>query len=170
MQMRTATSRRRFRRGFTLIEVMIVLAIVLALAGLVGVALFQQRDNAQVSQAQLQLSQIQSGIDVFRLHHNRVPSEEEGIEVLWSSETFREAEEGAGKAWQSSLEKPVPRDPWGNEWGYRVESRQNEDLPYELWSNGPDGEEGTDDDITSWSGGSAGGADGGELLPPPPSR
>jgi len=48
------------------------------------------------------------------------------------------------------LEEPLATDRWGNEWGYRAESETREGK-YDLWSNGPDGEEGTEDDITSWA-------------------
>ena len=60
----------------------------------------------------------------------------------------RRTEEDEAK-WRRFLTKPVPNDLWGNPWGYRPESEFG--LRYDLWSNGPDGEEGTDDDITNWT-------------------
>ena len=66
--------------------------------------------------------------------------------------------------WRKRLQKPAPKDPWGGEWGYRAESEH--DAEYDLWSNGPDKEEGTDDDIVSWiedeEGGSSSSSSSGE--------
>lgn len=143
------TNRRRVAQSaFTLIEVMIVIAIILALAGLVGVALFRQKDAATYQLAQTDVKTIQAAMKLFRLDFDRYPMEEEGLKVLWSKEGLDpDAQQGK---WKKYLEEPLPKDRWNNEWGYRAES-ESEDRDYDLWSNGPDGEEGTEDDITSWS-------------------
>ena len=140
--------RRLQRAAFTLIEVMIVLAIVLALAGLVSVALFTRRDQAKIQLTEIDLKTIQNGIKQFRFDFERYPTDEEGVAVLWNSELL-DAEADPEK-YTEYLEEPLPRDRWDNEWGYRAESETREGK-YDLWSNGPDGEEGTEDDITSWS-------------------
>lgn len=141
--------KRRMRRAaFTLIEVMIVLAIVLALSTLVGIAVFARRDQAKVNFAEIDLNNIQSAMEQFRFDFERYPTDEEGIAVLWNSELL-DAESDTEK-YTEYLQKPMPNDRWGNEWGYRAESETREGK-YDLWSNGPDGEEGTEDDITSWA-------------------
>tara|TARA_Y100000815_G_scaffold112615_1_gene101417 strand:- start:126 stop:632 length:507 start_codon:yes stop_codon:yes gene_type:complete len=161
------TTRKAVRRGFTLIEVLIVLAIVLALSAIVGVALFQRQDDAQLQLAQTDMNTIERGMKMFRLDMGRFPTEEEGVAVLWDSELLdADAEETTWKG--PYLEEPIPTDRWKNEWGYRAESEYGRD--YDLWSFGPDGEEDTEDDITSWSSGDAEGefGDGGlEPLPEP---
>lgn len=163
------------RHGFTLIEVLIVLAIVLLLGGLVGVTLFQRRDQADVDFAKVDLNTLTSGLENFRFDFRRYPTDEEGITVLWDKEQLDP--EAATSTWKGPyLTQPLVADRWGNEWGYRQLS-ENIDIddeetagvvsPFDLWSNGPDGEEGTDDDINSWSA-AGGGVDefGSDLLPP----
>lgn len=140
----------RGRRGFTLIEVMIAIAIVVALIAIVGINVIGQRDTANQGQAKIQMSNIQSAMDNFYLKFNRYPTDDEGLEVLWNLEALDvETEEDEAK-WDRFLTKPIPTDVWGNEWGYRAES-EFEGMRYDLWSNGPDGEEGTEDDVTSWT-------------------
>ncbi len=141
--------RRPRRAGFTLIEVMLVIAIVVALATIVGISVIGQKDEADKGTAKIQMNRISTALDAFYLKFNRFPYEEEGLEVLWSKETLDVEDESAEESWQRFLEKPTPNDPWGTPWGYRDESEYGN--RYDLWSNGPDREEGTDDDITSWS-------------------
>ena len=137
---------RAARRGFTLIEVMIVIAIILALATLVAVTLFSQRDDATKKIAQVQMRGIKSGMELFRLDFNRYPTEEETVEVLWNKELLDPEADTA--VWKQYLEEAVPKDQWGHEWGYEpLVNEENSQPGYKLWSNGPDGEEGTDDDI-----------------------
>ena len=140
---------RRIRRAaFTLIEVMIVLAIVLALAGLVGVVLFQRQDQAKVQLTKIDLNTLKKALDGFRLDYGRYPTDEEGIQVLWDKELL-DAEADVD-SYTEYLSEPLSTDRWGGEWGYRQESETREGK-YDLWSNGPDKEEGTEDDITAWA-------------------
>ena len=162
--------RRRYvaaRPGFTLIEVMIVIAIILFLGGIVGIALFAQRDAANKQLVQTQLGQIGGGLKAFRLVYDRYPTDEEGLAVLWSQDTL-DAEADAGQ-WRKFLDKPLPNDLWGRPWGYRQVSENGDEDDYDLWSVGKDGEEGTDDDITSWK---QEGSEEGDMSTsgPPPSR
>jgi general secretion pathway protein G len=136
------------RRAFTLIEVMIVIAIILALSALVGVALFSRQKEAKSSLAQIDMNTIKKGLQQFYLDYDRFPTDEEGLAVLWSKESLS-AEGDQGK-WKKYLEEPMPNDRWGRAWGYRQTSEHGDDTKYDLWSFGPDGQEGTDDDITSW--------------------
>lgn len=156
------------RSGFTLIEVLIVIAIILALGAIVGVAVFQRRDTADIDMTKIQLKQIGNALDLFYLDFRRYPNDDEGLAVLWDKERLDpDADESK---WQQYMKDPLPRDVWNNEWGYRGEEPEHGDK-YDLWSNGPDGEEGTDDDITEWNQSSDDefGDDLGSDLPAPPS-
>jgi general secretion pathway protein G len=154
--------------GFTLIEVMIVIAIILALSGLVGVAVFAQRDSAKKDTAKVELNTIKRGLEMFRLDFDRWPKDEEGLAVLWDKSKL-DPESDATK-WKQYLTDPMPNDRWGHAWGYKqVSEHQSDDTKYDLWSNGPDGQEGTDDDITSWSTAGAEGGTGSTAEAPPPS-
>ncbi len=148
--MRNGTHRRRVaHRGFTLVEVMIVIAIILALASLIGIAVFNRFGEAQENITKIQMKTVEDALESFRLDFNRYPTDEEGLSVLWSSTNLENPEDE--DKWSPYLESPSPNDQWDNPWGYRQISEYGDETKYDLWSYGPDGEEGTDDDITSWS-------------------
>lgn len=161
--------RGRVRAGFTIIEVMIVIAIILALSGLVGFALLGRRDDAKLKLAEVDMNNIKQAIKLFNLDFDRVPSEEEGLAVLWAKEGLQSEEDQA--KWKGYLDSPLPNDRWGTPWGYRAESQTREG-GYDLWSFGPDKEDGSDDDINAFAAEDAaageGGGSGGDLPPPPP--
>ncbi|MEM1423399.1 MAG: type II secretion system protein GspG [Planctomycetota bacterium] len=146
--------RRHARRAFTLVEVLIAIAIVAILGGLVAINFIGTEDRQKPRLAAEELRRISSALDAFRIEHGRYPTEDEGIAVLWSAETFESDSDDIGadaeSGWTSFLSDPKPNDLWGNPWNYRAES-EYEGEPYDLWSNGEDGEEGTDDDIVSWN-------------------
>jgi len=154
----------RARRGFTLIEVMIVIALVVALTGLVGIALLGRRDDAKVDMTRIDMNTLRQALDQFYFDMNRWPTDEEGLAALWDRNALQVEDESMESRWRAYLSEPLARDRWGNEWGYRQVSEQGDESRYDLWSNGPDGQEGTEDDITSWST-DAGGAGGfGDVL------
>lgn len=138
------------RRGFTLVEVMIVIAIILALASLIGLAVFSRFGEAQQNITKIQMKNIEDALESFRLSFNRYPTDEEGVSVLWSSANLENPEDE--EKWSTFLTDAIPADQWGSEWGYRQMSEYGDETKYDLWSFGPDKEEGTEDDITSWAG------------------
>lgn len=139
---------RGVRSGFTLIEVMIVLAIVLALGAIVSVAVLSRRDQANVNLTKTDMNTLKAGLRWFRFEYNRYPTDEEGLAVLWSAETLDpELDEST---WKAQLEEPLNKDRWGREWMYQQQS-DNDAAKYALWSVGPDGEDGTDDDIKAFA-------------------
>ena len=139
---------RRVRRAFSLIELLIVIAIMLTLGGLVVVSLLPAKEKADVDVTKLQLDDFKRALDLFRLQMDRYPTEEEGLSVLWSKENLEE-EEDEVKWDKPFLESPCPNDKWGNEWIYRAPSEIREGAPYDIISMGPDGEEDTEDDINN---------------------
>ncbi|MBL1216347.1 MAG: type II secretion system protein GspG [Planctomycetes bacterium] len=145
----TRNERRRSGRraaGFTLIEVLIVLAIVLALGGVVAYNLMPRREEGIEKTVRIQLQMLEGALDQFQLDFGRYPTDEEGIAVLWDK-TLLENEDEEAKHMGNYLREKNIKDHWGNEFGYRFPSETDE-TTYDLWSNGKDGEEGTEDDIT----------------------
>lgn len=139
----------RSRKGFTLLEVLMVVAIIGLLAAFVVPQLFGSRLRAEV---QLTEALIKSGIngtlDRYRLDMGHYPREEDdGLMALIE----RPDDEDAAKKWAGPYIKKAEdlRDAWGNELVYEYPGNYNEDA-YDLSSPGPDGEMGTDDDITNW--------------------
>ena len=169
MDRMSTAARRAARRGFTLIEVMIVIAIVLALTGLIGVAVLGRRDSAKKDTAKIELNTIKNALDLFRHDFDRYPKDEEGLAVLWDKSKL-DPEVDTTK-WQGSLKDPMPTDRWGQPWGYRQQTEHSDDATrYDLWSFGPDKQEGTDDDINSWSVEGAEGGTGESAPTPAPSN
>jgi len=139
---------RTARTGFTLIELLIVIAILLALGSIVAVNFLSYGDQAEVDVQRAQFDQIDSAMKGFRLDFKRYPSEDEGIEVLWNKDALEDEEESA--KWRGPyLEQPVRTDRWGREFSYVFPGDIVGESYYDLVSSGPDGEEGTDDDITN---------------------
>src|SRR5688572_20949582 len=74
------------RRAFSLIEVMIVIAIILAISGLVALSLFNRRDQAEARLGEVEFNSLRQALAGFRLDYNRYPTDDEGLEVLWNKE------------------------------------------------------------------------------------
>src|SRR4030095_15508403 len=86
--MRTRRSQPRPLRGFTLIEILIVIALILALGGLVLINLLPAKGHADIDLQRAQFDQIDGAMDQFKLNMNRYPSEDEGLAVLTSKESI----------------------------------------------------------------------------------
>lgn len=124
--------------GFTLMELLIVMAILAMLAALVGPALFGNLGRGQRSAAQTQMDALATALDTYRLDIGRYPRELEG---LIENDTGRDNWQGPYLA----RAQTIPLDPWGNEYVYRVEGQS-----FTLMSLGADGApggEGDDADI-----------------------
>lgn len=160
----------RGARGFTLIEVLIVIAILLAIGGLVVVNLIPQKEKADIDLQKIQIADIDKAMKMFKLNMNRWPTEDEGLAALTDKSVIQD--EGEQSQWRGPyLETPVLQDHWKHDLIYRNPSERGEGL-YDIVSMGPDGEEGTADDIANFDllKGSAGAAspDDGEDVAPPP--
>ncbi len=136
---------RRVRRAFTLLEVLMVIIIIGILAALVVPNFINVGEDAKIK---LTRSMIESGLngalDLFRLHMGRYP--ESLDELVNKPEDEEEAEKWAGP-YIDDIKKL--KDAWGRELRYEYPGTYNEGK-YDLSSAGPDGEFGTEDDITNW--------------------
>lgn len=139
---------RRVSRGFTLIEVLIAILIVVAIGGLVAWNVLGKRKEANVGLVQIQMNQIKDSLRDFHLVYDRYPTDEEGLKALWDKSSMQD--EGDIAKWRKFIEKPIANDLWGNEWGYRQKSEHGDEETFDLWSYGPDKQEGTEDDLVSW--------------------
>ncbi len=154
-------SDRKARRGFTLIEIMIVLAIIALLVGLFVVNVIGTQGRAEERSAKIKLDEMARVLDMFKVEFQRYPLEEETLAVLWDKTLLDP--EADQEAWYKFTTETDPKDPWGNDWGYEAGPNAQ---TYRLWSVGKDGEEGTEDDIVR---GGDEGEDGGSFdggLPP----
>lgn len=127
--------RRAARSGFTLIEIMLVLVIIAAVAGIAVFNLAGAQDAAFKKTAAAQINSLKSQLDFYKLQMRTYPPT---LDALY------EAPSDADKSqWTQISREPIKPDPWGRPLEYKV----NGDA-YELRSLGPDGQSGTDDDIT----------------------
>jgi len=131
------------RNAFTLVEIILVVMIIGLLAALVLPRLVGRGEQARMSAAMAQISSFKTALSGFESDCFRFPTTTEGLDALVSKPTG--LAEGAN--WQRYLdENAIPADPWGNEYIYRSPGTVNTD-GYDLLSPGPDGKEGTDDDV-----------------------
>jgi len=141
------------RRGFTLIEILLVLAIILMLAGVTIVSIVGTREGARIDTTKAMIASIETAIETYNMHIGHYPSEEEGnLEALRVKPTFESEEVDA--MWRGPYLKKEPRDAWRNTFNYELNvagTGETQAQPYRLWSNGPDGTDGTEDDIANWS-------------------
>ncbi len=133
--------------GFTLIEMMVVLAIIGTLAMLVGPSILRNVGDANVTAARTQIETFAVALDAYRLDVGSYPTTEEGLSAL------RVQPLGGRPGWRGPyLRKAVPLDPWGRSYLYTAPGVHNPDS-YDLYTLGRDGlpgGEGESADITSW--------------------
>ncbi|RLS96821.1 MAG: type II secretion system protein GspG [Planctomycetota bacterium] len=145
--MRT-TSRRHRHRGFTILELLIVIGILLAIGSLVLVNLLGASEKADVGLTRVQLKIFESELEKFRVDMKRWPAEEEGLAVLWSKDAIS-TDEDKEKYGGPYLREPAPKDTWGNEWIFHAPSTIVEGANFDIISIGPDKQEGTEDDLSN---------------------
>lgn len=151
MTIHHARGHRTSARAFTLIEVLIVIAIIVGIGALVTTSLVGKKKEAAIGFAQADMNTLENALKEFYVKYDRYPSDTEGLKVLWDKTALENADTDGAK-WSKFLEKPLDLDRWGTAWGYKQKGDHNAegDDKYDLWSFGPDRQEGTDDDLTSW--------------------
>jgi general secretion pathway protein G len=146
------------RRGFTLLELMIVLVILVLLFAMVGPRLLGSQRKADIKATQTQIGSLEAALNLYAVDMRTFPSSEDGLMALIEPPSDeRAAQQWAGPYLDDDV---LPMDPWGNEFSYEYPpSRNTHDKP-DIWSLGPDGEEDTDDDIGNWRAGAEGELEG----------
>jgi general secretion pathway protein G len=135
------------QRGFTLIEIMVVVVIIGLLTALVTTQVVGRIDEARVTKTKQDLKQIEAALTLYRLDNSRYPTTEQGLDAL----VRRPTSEPQPLNWKEGgyLTRP-PKDAWKNDYVY---VSPGENGPYDLWSLGADqreGGEGIDADISVW--------------------
>lgn len=143
--------RRRSRAGFTLIEMLVILAIIAVLAAVVAPEVFRNVSDANAGAAKSQIEMLGLALDQYRLDNHAYPTTEQGLAALRTQPAVGEAP----RNWRGPyLKRAVPADPWGRPYVYVSPGRINP-TSYDLYSLGRDGREGgegEDADLTSWGG------------------
>jgi general secretion pathway protein G len=141
------TPRRRSPResGFSLIELLVVLAILGLLIGLVAPPIIRYFGRAKTDVAKVQIHDLESALDLYRLDLGRYPTQSEGLKAL--------VDQPAGvDRWQGPYlkQKSVPTDPWGHEYHYRIPGEHGEFDLYSLGADDAPGGTGENQDVVNW--------------------
>jgi len=133
---RRMLSQSRLRRGFTLLELLLVLVILVVIAGF-GIQAFNgTRENAKKKQAKITLGMLSASLKQYEMEVNNLPS---ALGALYEMPS----DISDPSNWVQKIDKPVPSDPWDRPYEYKLNGSK-----FELRSIGPDGQSGTEDDIT----------------------
>ena len=130
--------------GFSLLEVMVVLVIIGMILSIVAPNIMGQQEEAALDKASLDIQQLEDAMNMYKLKNKKYPTTEQGLEALVTKTTIdpvpRRFPDGG-------FISKLPEDPWGNP--YQMVS-PGEMSKIDIFSMGPDGEVGTDDDIGNW--------------------
>ncbi len=144
--LRARSPRARAARGFTLIEIMVVLVIIGVLAAMIGPAVLGRVGEARTTAARSDISAIMQALKLYKLDNGRYPTAEQGLQALVQKPTA-----GPTPAnWKTYLEK-LPKDPWGGDYQYANPGVKGGEI--DVFSYGADlkpGGDGDDADVGSW--------------------
>ncbi len=131
---------RRSEKGFTLIELIVVLVILGLLAAVVAPNIYRNLAKGRDKIAKIQITELENALQLFSFDVGRLPNTAEGLDAL--------VRNPGSDSWKGPyLAKDLPKDPWGRPYQYRCPGLHGD---YDLYSLGADGVEGGDDDICSW--------------------
>jgi general secretion pathway protein G len=148
MQTFAATRARSRIRGFTLIEIMVVIVILGVLAALIVPQIISRPDEARVVAARQDIATLMQALKLYRLDNQRYPTSEQGLQALVTKPTVAPAPPN----WKTGgyLER-LPKDPWGRPYQYANPGLHGEIDVYSFGADGQPGGEGFDADVGSWN-------------------
>jgi len=132
----------RDRAGFTLVELLLVLAILATLAAIVIPKFAGRTEQAKLTAAKAQIANLGTALDSYEVDTGAYPSGNDGLRALLERP-------GNVDGWRGPyMKQDIPLDPWGHPYVYEFPGKRGENR-YDLYSFGPDGRAGTDDDVTN---------------------
>ena len=141
---------RRNRAGFTLVEMMVVIVIIGLLATVVVINVLPSQDKAMAGKARADIATLEQAIETYRLDNLAFPEDDQGLEALVAAPAGLAQPE---RYRQGGYVRRLPKDPWGNAYGYRRQSVHGSQFDvFSLGADGKEGGEGNDADIGNWQG------------------
>ena len=140
--------RRRARRGFTLIEIMVVVVILGILAALVAPNVMRRIDDAQITKVKQDLRAFETALNLYKMDNYKYPTTEQGLKALTRSRTIRRCATGS-KAGISAAAACI-KDPWQNDYIYVYPGQHGEYDIYTLGADAQEGGEGVNADRGNW--------------------
>jgi general secretion pathway protein G len=133
---------RKSEKGFSLIELIVVLVILGLLAAVVGPRVYDKLAKGKDQIAKIQIKELEGALQLFSFDVGRFPTTSEGLDALLRNP-------GNLESWKSSYltKAELPKDPWGKPFIYRCPGQYGD---FDLFSYGPDGVEGGEDDVVNW--------------------
>jgi len=135
----------QLQAGFTLLEVMVVIVILGILASMVVPNLLGSQEKANVQKAVSDINALETSLTMYKMDNYKFPTTEQGLEALV---TETDIDPLPRRFQEDGYIKRLPKDPWGND--YQL-LNPGEHGKYDVFSMGPDGEAGTEDDIGNWN-------------------
>ena len=145
MTKNSATLRRRVQRGFTLIELMVVLVIIGVLAALIVPNVLERADDARVTAAKTDVNNLMQALKLYRLDNQRYPTAEQGLQSLLAKPTSGPLPAN----WKPYLDQ-LPNDPWGKPYLFLNPGIKGEVDVLSFGADGQAGGEGKNADVGSW--------------------
>ncbi|HEV3272854.1 MAG TPA: type II secretion system major pseudopilin GspG [Candidatus Methylacidiphilales bacterium] len=139
-------ARKTSRRGFTLMEMIIVLTIIALLVALAMNTLTGVTDTARERAAEANITAFKTALYSYQLETGSLPTTEQGLKALWSKPTV----EPIPTRWHAMFTEDQSLDPWNHPYQYLNPGKHNPDS-FDVFSMGPDGLPDTDDDIGNWA-------------------
>lgn len=132
-------------QGFSLMEVMVVILIIGIMTAIIAPNVIGQGEHAKKQKAAIDIQQIENALSMYKLQNNSFPTTEQGLEALVSAPTIEPVPRNFPEA---GFITRLPKDPWGTDYQLLNPGEMGN---IDIFSNGPDGQPGTDDDIGNWN-------------------
>jgi len=134
-------------RGFTLIEIMVVVVILGILAAVIVPKLTGKPDEARAVKAQADIRQLESALEMYKLDNFYYPSTQQGLEAL----VTKPSGDPQAKNWRAGYITRLPKDPWGNPYQYLQPGNKGNFDVFSMGADGKPGGEGMDADVGNWN-------------------